>query len=64
MAVPLTDEHRREIDLRLAELKTAKEEIARAKRAGIDVSDFEAQANALEAQLRAIKGAYWPTGRG
>ena len=63
MAGPLTDEHRREIDARLADLKQAKEEIARAQRAGIDVSDFAETAQRLETQLRAIKGAYFPTGK-
>jgi len=59
----LTDEHRAEIDRQLAALKQARDEISRAKRAGIDVSDFEAQAATLDAQLRAIKGAYFPTGK-
>ena len=63
MAGPLTDEHRAEIDRQLAALKQARDEISRAKRAGIDVSDFEAQAATLDAQLRAIKGAYFPTGK-
>ena len=63
MAGPLTAEDRKLIDEQLAQLKTAKEEIKRAKLAGIDVSEYETQADALEKQLQMIKSAYFPSGK-
>jgi bacterioferritin (cytochrome b1) len=62
MASPLTAEHKRAIDKALADIKEAKDQIARAKLAKIDVSDQEAQVSQLEEQLRAIKAAYFPQG--
>jgi len=58
---PLTDDDRAVLDTSLAALADAKAQIKLAKLAGIDVADMENEANRLEAQIRAIKSAYFPT---
>ncbi len=60
MAQVLTAEDRKTIEKSLEDLKTAKAEIARAKLAGIDVSDFTEQVEALTTQLEKLKAAYFP----
>lgn len=62
MASPLSASDKAAIDKSLEQLKEAKAEIARAKLAGIDVSDQESQANELTKQLEQIKAAYFPRG--
>ncbi len=60
MAAPLTEEHKRQIDAALAQLKEAREMIARAKLAGIDVAEQEAEAAKLDDQLRKLRQAFFP----
>lgn len=62
MPVTLTADDKREIERQLAALKEAKADIARAKSAGIDVADMEAQLAEIEGSLRKLKAAYFPTG--
>lgn len=61
MASPLTTEHKAIIDKALADLKEAREQVTRAKLAKIDVAEQEAQIEAMETQLKAIKAAYFPS---
>lgn len=61
MAGPLTEQDLQEITTQLFNLRTAKAEIARAKQAGIDVVEQEAEVVRLIDQLTKIKAAYFPS---
>lgn len=63
MANPLSTEDRANIEIQLKALADARADLNRAKAAGIDVADLEKQLNESEAQLKAIKQVYFPTGR-
>lgn len=63
MVAPLTAEHKQRIDEALRQIKDAEDLIKRAKLAGIDVSDSEAQLVDTKARLQALKAAFFPTGR-
>jgi cell division protein FtsB len=63
VAAPLTEEDRAELKRQLASLKDADEMIARAKRAGLDMSAEEEAAATLRKQLTGIQGAFFPSGR-
>lgn len=57
----LTKEDKAAIEDALKKAKMLREELAKAKRAGIDVTALEAQLNDAEAQLRNIHRVYFPT---
>lgn len=63
MASPLGPEHKIEIERHLAQLAEVRKDLDRAKAAGIDVADLEAQHKEMTAQLQRLKAAYFPTGR-
>lgn len=60
--VTLTQEHLDEINNALDVAVALKEEIARAKVAGIELSMSLDHVDAQVDKLRAIKRAYWPNG--
>lgn len=57
---PLTAEHLMQIQNALDAVKAAKDQIALAKRAGIDVSAAEQINNENETKLRQLKQVYFP----
>lgn len=57
---PLTEDDRVVLDESLAALRDAKDQIKRAKLAGIDVADMEGEVDRLEAQITQVKQAYFP----
>lgn len=60
---PLTAEDKVKLDEAARQLQEAQEQINRAKLAGIDVTDQEAQVKALTESVTRIRQAYFPTGR-
>lgn len=56
----LNDQHLAQIRAQLNTIAYAKQEIAKAKLAGIDVSGPEQQLLAAEAKLQQIKSVYFP----
>ena len=63
MAAPLTKEHLNQINEALRASKDIKQVIARAKTAGIDVDEMEADLLENEKRLAGIKAAFFPSGR-
>lgn len=57
---PLTDEHLDNIQLALAKLDLARQQIVLAKAAGLDTSQLEADEQATRATLMKIKQVYFP----
>ena len=62
MANPLTQTDKKEIDAHLRAAEKIRSDINRARMAGIDVSEPEAQLNAAVTQLQKIKAAYFSGG--
>lgn len=63
MADPTGDlgqEHLAKINDALGQIATAEHKIALAKRAGIDVTQYEQEVNKVGTQLRQIKQVYFP----
>ncbi len=60
---PLTAEDKVKLDEAHRQLQEAQAQIARAKAAGIDVTDQEAEVKALLESVTRIRQAYFPTGR-
>jgi hypothetical protein len=58
--MPLTEEHLNEINNALSDGELAQKHIEMAKRAGIDVSQHEAQHTENMQKLRQIKQVYFP----
>jgi len=56
---PLTAEDKETVDKVLADLAAAEAQMKRAKLAGIDVSDLEAELAKTRTQAQAIKAAYF-----
>lgn len=63
MAAPLTKEDLDEINASLKGIEAARQVIARAKTAGIDVSQQEESLTTSEERLKAIKLGFFPSGR-
>lgn len=61
MVEPFTAEDKKKIDETLALIKETKGHLARAKLAGLDVSELEERLTQQEAQLMGIRRAYFPT---
>ena len=57
---PLTQQHLNDINTALQAINIAREQIAMAKRAGIDVSAHETAVGDTEKRLLAIKQVYFP----
>lgn len=60
MANPFTPEDKKRVNEALATIAAVKKDIAKAKTAGIDVSEPEARLLATESKLAAIKKVYFP----
>ena len=59
---PITEEHKGMIDDALVAVDTAKEQLARAKLAGIDVSAIEKRVSEQENRLHQFRQAFFPNG--
>jgi len=57
---PLTDQHLQQIQAALSASTIAEQQIALAKRAGLDVSQLEQQLIASKEKLLALKSTYFP----
>jgi predicted subunit of tRNA(5-methylaminomethyl-2-thiouridylate) methyltransferase len=60
---PLTAQDKIKLEEASRQLQEAQAQIARAKSAGIDVADQEAEVKALLESVNRIRQAYFPTGR-
>lgn len=60
MAHPLTDEDEKQINEALKAIAATRDVIRRSRTAGIDVDAQEAQINASEERLKAIKAGFFP----
>jgi len=63
MVAPFTTEDKKQMDATLKSIEDIKKDIARAKLAGIDVSEQEQRILQAEEKLRALKQAYFPSTR-
>lgn len=57
---PLTPQDLETINLNLAQLTDAEEQIRQAEQAGLDVSDFKTRARDQRVQLLKLKQTYFP----
>tara|TARA_Y100000310_G_scaffold112390_1_gene110883 strand:+ start:270 stop:458 length:189 start_codon:yes stop_codon:yes gene_type:complete len=62
MTNPLSEEDKGKIDTALALIEDNKENVLRAKQAGIDVSPQEAELAKAEERLRAMRRSFFPSG--
>lgn len=58
----LTKEDKTAIEKALADAKYLRAELAKARRAGIDVTELERKLSAAETQLKSIHRVYFPVG--
>ena len=61
--MPLTAENQKQINDALKGIEAVKADIAKAKMAGLQVTDLEEQLKSGEEQLRKIKQVYFPNSK-